>query len=65
MSGWDTLTALRRLAPKVPVILASGYSESQVMQGTHADQPDFFLHKPYEIKALIEAINRVLPDRPA
>jgi CheY-like chemotaxis protein len=60
MNGWDTLTALRRLVPGIPVILASGYSEAQVMEGDHPELPQAFLHKPYESKALIAAINQVL-----
>ncbi len=33
LSGWQTLEALRRLSPKVPVILASGYDLGHVMDG--------------------------------
>jgi CheY-like chemotaxis protein len=60
MNGWETLAALRQLVPKIPVILASGYSEAQVMEGDHPERPQAFLHKPYESKALINAINQVL-----
>jgi CheY-like chemotaxis protein len=63
MNGWDTLTALRRLVPGIPVILASGYSEAQVMEGDHPELPQAFLHKPYESKALIAAINQILAHR--
>jgi CheY-like chemotaxis protein len=60
MDGWETLTALRKLAPGIPVILSSGYSEAQVMEGHHSDLPQAFLSKPYDHKALINAINQVL-----
>ena len=60
MDGWQTLTALRRLAPGLPVILASGFSETQVMEGEHPERPQLFLHKPYELKDLREAIRQVL-----
>jgi PAS domain S-box-containing protein len=63
MNGWETLAALRQLVPKIPVILASGYSEAQVMEGDHPERPQAFLHKPYESKALINAINQVLAAR--
>ena len=33
MDGWETLAALRKLAPNLPVILSSGYNEAQVMAG--------------------------------
>ena len=60
MNGWETLTALRQLAPGIPVILASGYSEAQVMEGSHPELPQALLHKPYEAKALLDAINQFL-----
>lgn len=60
MNGWETLSALRRLVPDLPVILVSGYSEAQVMNGTHADQPQGFLSKPFSREKLGEIIIRVL-----
>jgi CheY-like chemotaxis protein len=63
MNGWETLTALRKLAPGLPVILASGYSEAQVMEGHHPELPQAFLSKPYEQKALINAISQVLANK--
>ncbi len=59
MDGWQTLTALRQQAPGIPVILASGYDESKVMDGHHPELPHAYLRKPYEMKALIEALNLV------
>ena len=60
MNGWETLAALRRLAPGLPVILSSGYNEAQVAAGHHPEQPQAFLSKPYEYDELIQAIARVL-----
>ena len=60
MNGWQTLTALRQLAPGIPVILASGYSEIQAMQGQHDELPQAFLSKPYQAKELGEAIARAM-----
>ena len=60
MNGWDTLTALRKLVPDIPVILASGYSEAQVMAGNHPELPQAFLSKPYELPTLMEVIARVM-----
>jgi two-component system cell cycle sensor histidine kinase/response regulator CckA len=61
MDGWETLSALRRLAPHVPVILSSGYEEEQAISKEHPDQPNAFLGKPYKIQQLQAAIARVLP----
>ncbi len=60
MGGWETLNALRQVAPGVPVILASGHNESQVMAKQSTEQPEAFLSKPYELKALSDAIAHVL-----
>ena len=59
LGGWETLTVLRKLAPGLPVILSSGYDDAKVMAGHHAELPQAFLHKPYELKALINLINQI------
>ncbi len=58
MDGWETLTALRKLSPDIPVILSSGYDEAQVIAGDHPERPNAFLGKPYQLKGLSEAIRR-------
>jgi PAS domain S-box-containing protein len=60
MGGWDTLAALRKLSPDIPVILSSGCNEVQVMAGEHPERPNAFLSKPYQLKGLRDTINRVL-----
>lgn len=61
MNGWDTLFALRRIKPDVRVILASGYSEEQVMNNRIYQQlPQAFLGKPYGFEDLKNAISKVL-----
>ena len=63
MNGWETLTALRKLAPDIPVILASGYDKAQVMAGDHPELPQVFLGKPYKLKGLSDAISQALVRR--
>jgi PAS domain S-box-containing protein len=60
MDGWQTLSALRQISPGIPVILSSGYDRAQIMAGDHLELPQAFLGKPYGLKALKEAIRRVL-----
>ena len=60
LDGWETLAALRKLDPNLPVILASGYSKTEVMAGEHAEWPQAFLSKPYESKALATAVTNAL-----
>ena len=38
MKGWEALAALRALRPDIPVILASGYDESQGMRSDPSPQ---------------------------
>jgi PAS domain S-box-containing protein len=63
MNGWETITALRELAPDLPVILASGYDEAHVMEGDHPELPQAFLGKPYKLKGLSDAISHALNNR--
>lgn len=60
MDGWETITALRKLRPDVPVILASGYDRDQAMEGEHPEQPQVFLSKPYRLNDLIDAVDKAL-----
>jgi len=62
MNGWETLTALRKLAPDIPVILTSGYDKAHVMAGDHPELPQVFLGKPYKLKGLRDAIGRAIGD---
>jgi two-component system cell cycle sensor histidine kinase/response regulator CckA len=56
MDGWETLTALRKLSPGIPVVLSSGYDEAQVMEGEHPERPNAFLGKPYCLQKLRDTI---------
>jgi PAS domain S-box-containing protein len=60
MNGWETLAALRRLDPKLPVILASGYDRAKVMAGAQADLPQAFLEKPFTLQQLLDALAKAL-----
>ena len=60
MDGWATLTALRQIAPGLPVILASGYDVAQAMTVAHLDLPQAFLVKPFQMQALRDALAQAL-----
>jgi len=60
MDGWKTLELLRKIAPEIPVILTSGYNESQAMEGSHSELPQVFLQKPYGLKNLKDAIQEAM-----
>ena len=60
MSGWDLIADLRTIDPNIPVILASGYPESQVLSGKDPQRPQAFLHKPYQMDNLKAVLLDVL-----
>ena len=64
MNGWETLLALRKLRPGIPVILSSSDSQAQALAGHHPELPQAYLKKPYEIKTLYAVLNQVLADSP-
>ncbi|RJP74690.1 MAG: response regulator [Desulfobacteraceae bacterium] len=60
MDGWETLEALRRIEPAVPVILVSGYDQALVMKGARSELPQAFLSKPYQLSDLKNALEKAL-----
>lgn len=58
LDGWATLAALRKIDPAVPVILASGYDQAQVMGEAHTELPQAFLGKPYQVPELRDALRK-------
>lgn len=60
MDGWETLAAVRKLSPGMPVVLTSGYDEADVMAEDRDEQPQAYLAKPYPLHALRRAIRRAL-----
>ena len=60
MDGWETLYALRKIRADLPVVLTSGYEESQVMSANRQEKPQTFLHKPYRRGDLQAALARAM-----
>ena len=60
MDGWDVLTAVRKLCPGMPVVLATGYDPSSMGVDDYPDQPEMLLRKPYGFVELQEAIEKVI-----
>ena len=63
MDGWETLAALRKLSPDIPVILSSGYDEAQVMADEHPERPNAFLGKPHRLQDLKDTICHTLAEK--
>lgn len=59
--GWNLLEVIENLAP-IPVIVTSGLPDRHVARGKRASA---FLQKPFDLKALVDEVDRLLEARPA
>jgi PAS domain S-box-containing protein len=59
MSGAETLTSLRRRDPRLPVLLTSGYSETEADRLQEGENVAF-LAKPFEPRALADTLRKLL-----
>jgi DNA-binding NtrC family response regulator len=61
INGVEVANEIRRIAPHVPVILTSGYSNNLAA----GERPDFeLLHKPYSVNDLTRVLTAALHRRP-
>jgi PAS domain S-box-containing protein len=63
LGGKQALAAMRARRQSVPVVLMSGYSEDDVLGELARDPQLAFLHKPFSIAELSEAVRSVMPAR--
>jgi PAS domain S-box-containing protein len=63
MGGEEAIRHLRAINPTLPVILSSGYSESEVMRRFAGHTLSGFLQKPYSSSRLRAAVDSVLAER--
>ena len=60
LSGRETLSALRRIAPDLPVVIASGFNEQETISRLAARGLTSFLQKPFQAAELEDAVRRAL-----
>ena len=60
MRSADVVTELKRLEPEIPIILTSGYAESEATATFPGKGLAGFLQKPYTITVLSEVVNKAL-----
>jgi CheY-like chemotaxis protein len=60
MSGEDTLAALRRIRRDMPVVLSSGFSETEAVLRFEGHDLAGFLQKPYTVTQLVETVRSVI-----
>jgi CheY-like chemotaxis protein len=65
LSGRALAKEARKLAPALPVLYTSGYTESVIDDRDHADEGIALLHKPYGRTQLAHAIRSSLPSSKA
>ncbi|MCO4761216.1 MAG: response regulator [Myxococcales bacterium] len=61
MGGEDALREMRSTHPSVAVVLCSGYSEQMTTEQVVPGAPIEFLQKPFDMKTLTTALQRILP----
>jgi PAS domain S-box-containing protein len=62
MDGAETLVQLRRLKPKIPVILMSGYNEQEAVGKLGDHNMTEFIQKPFQREGLQEVLRRTFDE---
>jgi signal transduction histidine kinase/ActR/RegA family two-component response regulator len=60
MDGMETFQEIRRMRPELPIILSSGYSMQDATGRFAGKGLAGFIQKPYDMKSLIEKLQRIL-----
>ena len=60
MDGEQTLYEMRRLRADLPIILTSGYSETEIQSRFLDESPTAFIQKPFQVTSLLNTIQTVL-----
>ncbi len=58
MNGMELLHRCRQINPRQKVLLLSGTVDENISAGA-ADKPDSFLAKPYQVRDLIESVQKL------
>ena len=60
LDGEETFRELRRMAPRVRVLMSSGYTESEIAPRFAGKRLSGFLQKPYTLEALTQSLQSAL-----
>ncbi len=60
LDGEQTFRAIRRMAPGLPVVICSGYSDSEVRSRFQGSSVSGFLHKPFHSRTLAGKVSGLL-----
>jgi len=61
MSGTEIHAEIKLLAPDLPVVMMSGYSQEQTEAELNSDQIADFLHKPFTADSLRKVLENIVP----
>lgn len=62
ISGEEAIIKLRRLDPQIPILLASGYNQVEIIRRFTKQKITGFVQKPFTIAQLHEAVAKALPN---
>ena len=60
MDGEETHEELRKICADVPVVLSSGYIQSELQTRFAGKGINAFIQKPYELEQLVTVVNRAI-----
>jgi len=60
LDGKQTYHEIRRLHPELPVVICSGYSDSEVRGRFQDEKVDGFLQKPFQLRTLAAKVSEIL-----
>jgi CheY-like chemotaxis protein len=63
MGGEEAMPLLRGIDPNVPIILTSGFDESEITRRVASPKPERFLQKPFTAQRLVATVAAVLQGR--
>ena len=61
MNGEEALQRIRNIRPRVPVIVSSGFNETEALRRFGSGSASAFLQKPYTSAKLAETVRKALP----
>lgn len=61
MDGAELFRQIKTIRPKLPVIIITGYPDSDVMAQALAQAPFGLMNKPFDESDIIKAVNAFLP----
>ena len=64
LDGLGLIRSLRKLAPDLPILVSSGYSNDQSREALNALRVEAFLKKPFSARQLVAQVISLLYDKP-